>query len=128
MDKYFFHFLTVLTVVSHFLFILFVVVGGFLSYRSRFIRIGHVVSVIWAVYAEVSSGVICPLTTLENYFGAHAGLTTYKEDFIPRYLKPVIYQENVSNHIQLILIGLVILINLIAYLVYFKRKGRKDEC
>jgi hypothetical protein len=102
-----------------------VVAGGFLFYKSKLIRIAHIGSVIWAVYAELSPGVICPLTTLENYFGYHAGLTTYKEDFITRYLIPIIYQENVPNNIQHILIGFVILINVIAYLIYFKKKSKK---
>lgn len=127
MDRNIFHFLTLLTVIVHFLFILFVIVGGFLSYKSKLVRIVHIGSVIWAVYAEISPGVICPLTTLENYFGNHAGLTTYKGDFITRYLIPIIYQENVPNNVQLILIGLVILINVIAYLIYFRTKSKKEH-
>jgi hypothetical protein len=122
MERYIFHFLTLLTVIIHFLFILFVIAGGFLAYKGKSVRILHLLSVIWAVYAEISSGVICPLTTLENYFGYHAGLTTYKEDFITRYLIPVIYQENVPDNIQLILVALVIVINSVAYLIYFRKK------
>ncbi|MFT3680853.1 MAG: DUF2784 domain-containing protein [Ferruginibacter sp.] len=124
MEKYFFHFLTLITVIIHFLFILFVIAGGFLAYKSKLVRIVHIASVIWAVYAEISPGVICPLTTLENYFGNNAGLTTYKEDFITRYLIPVIYQENVPGNVQLILIGLVVIINAVAYLVYFRMKSK----
>ena len=125
MDRNIFHFLTLLTVIVHFLFILFVIIGGFLSHKNKLVRIAHISSVIWAVYAEVSPGVICPLTTLENYFGNHAGLATYKEDFITRYLIPIIYQENVPNNVQFILIGVVILINIIAYLIYFMTKSKK---
>jgi hypothetical protein len=113
-----------LTVIVHFLFILFVIAGGFLSYKNKAVRILHIAAVIWAVYAEISPGVICPLTALENYFAGHAGLATYKEDFITRYLVPVIYQENVPDRVQLILVGLVLLINIIAYLVYFKVKRK----
>ena len=65
-------------------FILFVVIGGFFIQEMRWIRVVHLGSLVWAVYAELSPGVICPLTTLENYFGYHAGLSTYKEDFIIR--------------------------------------------
>lgn len=122
MERTIFHFLTLLTVIIHFLFILFVIGGGFLAYKGKFIRGLHLSAVIWAVYAEISPGVICPLTTIENYFGYHAGLATYKEDFITRYLIPVIYQENVPNTIQLTLVILVILINLVAYLLYFRKK------
>lgn len=125
MHRYIFHFLTLLTVIVHFLFILFVVVGGFLSYKSKLVRIAHIGSIVWAIYAELSPGVICPLTSLENYFGSQAGMTTYKEDFITRYLIPIIYQDNVPNNIQHILIGFVILINVIAYLIYFRKKSKK---
>lgn len=75
----------------------------------------HVLSVVWAVYAELSPGVICPLTTLENYFGLRAGLSTYQEDFVTRYLVPVIYQEGLSVGFQVWLVVLVIGINVIAY-------------
>jgi hypothetical protein len=124
MDRYIYHFLTQLTIIIHLLFILFVIVGGFFANKNKWIRLFHICSLVWAVYAEISPGIICPLTTLENYFGHRAGLSTYKEDFITHYLVPVIYQENISNNVQLLLTGLVILINGIAYWLYFKaRKG-----
>src|SRR5690348_18245708 len=103
MGKYIFHFLTWLTVIFHLLFILFVIAGGLFVRKKRWILIAHPCAVLWAVYAEISPGVICPLTTLENYFAYHAGLSTYKEDFITRYLVPVIYQENIAQNIQVIL-------------------------
>ena len=127
MNRDIFHLLTLITVIVHFLFILFVIVGGFLSYKNKWIRITHIASVVWAVYAEISPGVICPLTTLENYFAYHAGISTYKEDFITRYLIPVIYQENISNNVQLILVAIVIVINIIAYRRYFRLKKVKHE-
>ncbi|MBS1510563.1 MAG: DUF2784 domain-containing protein [Bacteroidetes bacterium] len=127
MERYFFHLLTILTVVIHFLFILFVIAGGFLAHKAKWIRIAHLASVLWAVIAELSPGIICPLTSLENYFAFHAGLSTYKEDFITRYLIPVIYQENISTNIQLILVAIVIVINIIAYWIYFKLKALKKK-
>lgn len=108
-------FLTQLTIVIHLLFIVFVVVGGFLARKKSWVLILHLFSFSWALYAELSPGVVCPLTTLENYFGNRAGLSTYKEDFITRYLVPIIYQENLSVNIQLILVGIVVVINIIAY-------------
>lgn len=75
----------------------------------------HIMSVVWAVVAELSPGVICPLTWLENYFAFRAGLSTYEDDFVTRYLVPVIYQENLDSNIQFILAGVVILVNLLIY-------------
>ncbi|MDM8175986.1 DUF2784 family protein [Olivibacter sp. 47] len=65
MEKYIYLFLTQLTVIIHLLFIFFVVIGGFFLNKSLWISILHPSSVIWGVYAELSSGVICPLTALE---------------------------------------------------------------
>ena len=120
MDKYIYLFLTQLTVIIHLVFILFVVVGGFFIHKKRWIRIVHLSSVAWGIYAELSPGVICPLTTLENYFGYRAGLSTYKEDFITRYLVPIIYQESLTPNVQFIIVGVVICINVVAYKIRWR--------
>ena len=120
--KHIYLFLTQLTLIIHMAFILFVVLGGFFIHKKRWIRVVHLGSLIWAVYAELSPGVICPLTTLENYFGYHAGLSTYKEDFITQYLVPIIYQEGLTSNVQYVLVGLVICINVIAYKIRWKQK------
>jgi hypothetical protein len=120
--KHIYLFLTQLTVIIHMAFILFVILGGFFIHKKRWIRVVHLGSLIWAVYAELSPGVICPLTTLENYFGYHAGLSTYKEDFITRYFVPIIYQEGLTSNVQYVLVGLVICINVIAYKIRWKQK------
>jgi hypothetical protein len=82
----------------------------------------HLSAVVWGVYAELSPGVICPLTTLENYFGNLAGLTSYQEDFIMRYLIPIIYQESLSSSVQYMLVAIVVVVNIIAYKGMWKRK------
>ena len=120
--KHIYLFLTQLTLIIHMAFILFVVLGGFFIHKKRWIRVVHLGSLIWAVYAELSPGVICPLTTLENYFGYHAGLSTYKEDFISRYFVPIIYQEGLTSNVQYVLVGVVICINVIAYKIRWKQK------
>lgn len=119
--------LTELTIVFHLSFILFVIAGGFFANRKRWLMILHLCSIVWAVFAELSPGVICPLTQLENYFAFHAGLSTYKEDFVSRYLVPVIYQENVSVKIQYVLVMAVVCINIIAYRKLLKRKFINKE-
>jgi len=121
-NKNFYLFLTQLTVITHLLFILFVIVGGFFARKKRWIKIVHLTSVIWALYAELSPGIICPLTALENYFAYRAGLSTHEEDFITRYLVPIIYQESLTRTAQLIMVGIVIGINVIAYRINWKQK------
>lgn len=122
MNKSIYLLLTQLTVITHLVFILFVIGGGFFARKKRWIKIVHIACVAWALYAELSPGVLCPLTTLENYFGYRAGLSTYEEDFITRYLIPVIYQESIAPNVQLIIVGLVVAINVIAYWINWKAK------
>ena len=107
--------LTELTVIVHLLFITFVVAGGFVARRWRWLTIVHLSAVAWAIYAEVASGMVCPLTSLENYFAQRAGLATYKEDFVTRYLVPVIYQDGVSPVVQYVLVAIVVAISVLAY-------------
>ena len=127
MEKYFFHLLTWITVIFHLLFIAFVIAGGLLIRKNIFILVAHLLSVAWAIYAEISPGVICPLTNLENFFAYRAGIATYKEDFITRYLVPVIYQDSITPHIQLILVAIVICINAILYWFAFRKKNIKQK-
>jgi hypothetical protein len=121
-----YQFLTQLTLIIHLLFILFVVLGGFIAGR-RWVKFIHIACVVWALYAELSPGVLCPLTTLENYFAYRAGIATYEEDFVSRYLVPVIYQENLTREIQFILAGVVVLTNVIAYTYQLKWKKIRSK-
>lgn len=118
--------LTEFAIVLHLLFIVFVIAGGFIAYKKRWLTVIHLCSLAWAVFAEISPGVICPLTALENYFAFRAGISTYKEDFISRYLVPVIYQENVAVPVQYVLTVLVIVINVIAYRRFWKGKRLRN--
>jgi ABC-type dipeptide/oligopeptide/nickel transport system permease subunit len=113
--------LTELTVVGHLLFIVFVVVGGFIVRRRRWLAVVHLAAVAWAVYAELTSGVVCPLTALENLFGLRAGLVSYEGDFITRYLIPVIYPEGLTRLVQYVLAAVVLAVNGVAYLGARKR-------
>jgi hypothetical protein len=125
MLKYFYQILTELIVIFHLIFILFVILGGFFTYRKRWLIIIHLCAVIWGIFVEVSPGIICPLTQYENYFASKAGLKTYHEDFITRYLIPIIYQESLTTNIQYVLAIIVVCINAIAYFILWKRRPIK---
>jgi len=116
--------LTEFTVVGHLLFIAYVVVGGFLARRRRWLTAVHLAAVAWAVYAEMASGVVCPLTSLENLFAQRAGLASYEGDFITRYLIPVIYPEGLTRLAQYVLVVVVLAVNGVAYAGAAKRVGR----
>jgi hypothetical protein len=125
MDNYFYRILTEATVIFHLLFIIYVVFGGFLTFRKLWLTIIHLCAVSWGIFVEVSPGIICPLTQYENYFAFRAGLPTYKEDFITRHLIPLIYQENLTPKIQYVLVIIVLCTNAVAYLIIWKRKRAK---
>lgn len=128
-----FRLLTDLTVAVHFAFLIFVVAGGFLARRQRWLVIPHLLAAAWGVYVEATPGLICPLTPLENEFALRAGQAGYQGGFIEHYLVPIIYPEGLTPVAQWGLAALVVLINAAAYTWPRQRrvKGQEDvgvEC
>ena len=68
-----------LTLVLHFGFIVFVVVGAVGALRWPKLAWLHVPAAAWGVWIEISGG-ICPLTTLENRFRLRAGGEGYAHE------------------------------------------------
>lgn len=110
-----YRFLTDLVVVAHFSFLVFVVAGGFLVRRYRWLTAPHLLAAAWGVYVEARPGLICPLTPLENMLSIRAGGAGYPGGFIEHYLVPVIYPDGLTQHMQWALAALVVVVNLIAY-------------
>ncbi|MFQ6045183.1 MAG: DUF2784 domain-containing protein [Gemmatimonadales bacterium] len=110
-----------LLVVVHLGFVIFVVVGGFMAWRWRRLAWLHVPAALWGALIEFM-GWTCPLTPWEVLLRRAAGQTGYEGGFIEHYLIPVIYPEQLTRPMQLALGGLVVLLNCVAYFVYFRRK------
>ena len=104
-----------LTVATHFAFLLFVMLGGLVARRSRWLLLAHLLAVAWAIYVEATPGLICPLTPPENYFAGRAGRAGYEGSFIEHYLVPILYPDGLTPTLQLTLAGLVVLTNLVVY-------------
>lgn len=104
-----------LTVLVHVLFILYVLGGGFLTYRARWLAVPHLACVAWGLYIELAPGAICPLTPLENRLLALSGQAGYSDGFIEHYLLPIVYPDNLTRRAQWALAGLVVLANAVAY-------------
>ena len=62
-----------LTIIFHFVIIVFVIFGAFLMVLSKKIVWIHIPTVIYVVYLELTN-TICPLTYLENWFLNKANL------------------------------------------------------
>jgi hypothetical protein len=105
----------------HLGFVLFVVGGGFLSWRWRSLAWAHVPSALWGAAIEFG-GWICPLTPLEGYLRGRAGEASGLEDFVEYYVAPLLYPAGLTSSLQLALGTFVVLINAFAYAVYFRRR------
>jgi hypothetical protein len=111
------------TVVFHIAFVLFVVLGGALVVRWPRIAWLHIPATAWGVWV-VFARRVCPLTPLENWFRRQAGGPTYTEDFIDHYLVPLLYPR-FPRETQYVLSALVLAINMLAYLIVFRRRAGK---
>lgn len=112
-------------VLLHFSFIVFVLLGGLLVLKWRWLAYLHLPCAFWGILIEFF-GWICPLTPLENHFREKAGQTGYSGGFMEHYLLPLIYPVNLTHDLQIILGLLVLIVNLAIYgLVLFKHYQRK---
>jgi hypothetical protein len=116
-----YEFLATLTLIVHFLFLLFVILGGLLFFIKPWILYFHIPAFFYGVYVELTQSV-CPLTYLENYLLTKANLATYTTTFIQNYLYTIIYPMNLTKEIQISLAIALIIINGIIYGFIIKRK------
>lgn len=110
-------------VAFHGLFILFVVLGGFLAWRWRWVAAVHIPCALWGILIEYRGG-ICPLTPLENSLRARAGQQGYAGGFVEHYVLPVIYPKGLTAGVQVALGTLVLTVNLFAYSLLIRRLTR----
>jgi len=117
-----------LVVIIHLIFIGFVLFGGlFCLYNHKFAWI-HLPVVLWGVLIEWI-GWICPLTYLENYLRSSA-TNLDQGRFVEQYIVPVVYPQNLTFNLQILLGLLVIAMNGLIYYVVFKlgyRNARSSD-
>jgi hypothetical protein len=112
-----------LVLVVHLLFVLFVVAGGLLALRWRWVPWVQLPAAGWGTFIELT-GRICPLTPLENALRRSAGGSGYPGGFIEQYLVPLIYPSALTPSIQLALAGVVVVANVLIYAVVLRRRRR----
>lgn len=111
-------------VVLHGAFVIFVVLGGFVALRWRWVAWLHVPAAVWGALIEVG-GWICPLTPLENWLRGRAGEAGYSGGFVEHYLLRALYPSGLTRTAQWILAGVVVAVNVAVYArVLRRRSGR----
>ena len=115
-----------LILVIHLAFIVFVVLGGLLILRYRWIVYVHIPAALWGAFVE-TSGRICPLTIWENSLRRSAGDSGYAESFVENYILPVIYPAGLTRNVQFAMAGLVIVSNVVIYGWLLCRCKRSSE-
>jgi hypothetical protein len=115
--------LTEFVLAVHLAFILFAIAGGLLArWRWWWLVPFHLAALAWAVYAELSPGIVCPLTALEIFFAGRAGITGASGDFVAHHLVPIIYQEGLSSKWQDALVLAVLAFNLLVYASLLRKR------
>ena len=84
--------LAIFVLFLHALFILWIVFGALLTRSRRILRWLHVASLIWGILTELLPWP-CPLTLLENWLEAKAGIEPYQSGFLLHYLDKLVYPD-----------------------------------
>lgn len=108
----------------HLAFVLFVVAGGLLALRWRWMPWLHLPALAWAVWIEFS-GRICPLTPLENWLRRAGGKGGYAGGFVEHYVLPVLYPDGLTRELQWTLGAGLVLLNLLVYGWLLWRRRRR---
>lgn len=107
-------FLADLVLIVHLAFVVFVLLGGLLVLRWRWIAWLHLPAVAWGAGVEFT-GWICPLTPLENWLRAQGGEFGYEGDFLARSILALLYPEALTYDIRVVLGIVVLLVNSLVY-------------
>jgi Protein of Unknown function (DUF2784) len=116
--------LAYLALIVHLAFVVFVLCGGLLVLRWRGIAWLHLPAVVWGAFVEFSSR-ICPLTPLENWLRTQGGDVGNEYDFTARILLPVLYPEDLTRDLQLLLGTGVVVLNIAVYWWLWRIQARE---
>jgi hypothetical protein len=103
-----------LIILVHIAFIVFVLFGGLLAFRWRWMPRAHLPAAVWGASVELF-GWVCPLTPLENVLRRAGSGVGYSVSFVERYLVPMVYPTELTREIQFLLGGSVVAVNALVY-------------
>jgi hypothetical protein len=119
-------FLADLVLIVHLAFVVFVLCGGLLVLRWRWIAWVHLPAAMWGAIVEFT-GWICPLTPLENWLRVQGGEVGDEQDFTVRYLMPILYPGDLTRGLQLLLGTVVVVLNAAVYWWLWRGTQGKTE-
>lgn len=105
--------LAVFVLFLHALFIVWVVFGAFVTRSRPVLRWLHIASLVWGILTELLPWP-CPLTLLENWLEAKAGVQPYQGGFLLHYLDELVYPD-ISATVLTVAGVLVCVLNLALY-------------
>lgn len=104
-----------IVVLTHFLWIIFLIFGAFLGVRYKAIKIFHISGLVFAFVIQIFDW-YCPLTHLEVWLrGKHNPGLSYTGSFIIHYLEKLVYIE-LSRWIVFVLTLFLVAFNFWFYL------------
>ena len=107
--------LAIVVLILHVLFILWVVFGALLTWRRPTLRRLHIASLVWGIVTELGPWP-CPLTLLENWLEAKAGIEPYQGGFLLHYLDRLVYPD--VSAIVLTIAGVIVCVLNLAFYGY----------
>ena len=111
-------------VVFHLTFVGFVIFGGLLVVWRRQLAFLHLPAAAWGVFIEFS-GLICPLTPLENHWRLLGGRAAYAGGFVDHYIMPVLYPRGLTHSIQYVLGAGILVLNIAVYTIAMRQARRE---
>ena len=115
-----------LLVILHLAFAGFVIFGGFLAWKWRRAALVHLPALAWGFWVE-TSGQIFPLTPLEIHLRRLAGEAGYRGGFLNHYVVSVLYPPWLTRPDQWVLAGLLLAINIAAYVPLLRPHRRLNH-
>ena len=103
-----------LVLLGHLAFVAFALLGGVLALWRPRIAWVHLPCAAWAAFVEFS-GIICPLTPLENRLRWLGGESVYAGDFVGHYVTAVLYPAGLTRGMQIGLGAVLLALNVAVY-------------
>ena len=113
-----------LMVTIHIAFIAFVMLGGLLVLKWRWVSLMHLPAAIWGALIEYRNW-LCPLTVWEQEFRRLGLQEGYAGGFVERYVLPLLYPAEYTRELQIILGSLVLAVNLAVYAWVIHRRMQR---